>query len=780
MSNPPAQAERRAAELREQLHRHNRLYYVDAAPEITDKAYDQLMNELIELEAAHPQLAAPDSPTQRVGGEPIEGFTTVAHAVPMMSIDNTYAFDGDRGSLAAWFERVDKALEGEPARYLCEPKVDGVAIGLRYENGALTQALTRGDGKRGDDITANAKTIGPIPLVLDQSRRQAPAVLEVRGEVFMAYSDFANLNAQREADGEPLFANPRNSTAGTLKQIDPKQVARRDLRFYAHGRGEVEPADAFESLSDMIDALRAFGVPVNPGCAVVADADAVRAYIETFDRNRRDLDYPVDGVVVKVDALAQQQQLGVTSKAPRWCVAYKYAPDQAETTLLAVDWQVGKIGKLTPRATMAPVLLAGTTVQHATLHNFGEIARKDIRLGDAVIIEKAGEIIPQVVRAVTEKRTGKEKKITPPDRCPECHTPAEVETDDEGKETGRFCPNPECPAQFREKLIHFAGRGQMDIDGLGEEIIDRLLKARLVKQFSDIFALTFDQVVQLEGFADLSASNLIDAINESRSRGMARLLGSLGIRHIGSETARVVAANVPDIPSLLRMTEEEIRNAVTQSGEGSLYRRNKDAAPKIHELIQSPESQVVVEQVRADQSDPRKQLKSFLEALPDRQWFQWGKKRTGRKVQVFNSFSDLDTLLDATEDELFDVIDREAVGKALYHYLQSQTGIHTLESLAQAGLDMTSHDYGKSSVGIESPVSGKIVVITGSFENISRNVIKERLIALGAKVTGSVSSNTDILIAGEKAGSKLEKAAQYDVGIWTIDVIQKELPQLLG
>ncbi len=678
MNSVPESAKTRAAALREQLHRHNRLYYVEAAPEITDREFDALLAELGDLEDRYPQLVRPDSPTQRVGGEPIDGFETVAHAMPMMSIDNTY----ERADFDKWVERVAKGLGGdgegelfggEGTRFLCEPKVDGVAISLRYEDGVLVRALTRGDGRRGDDITVNAKTIGAIPLVLDRSRRAVPTVLEVRGEVFMTYGAFEKMNDAREAEGLERFANPRNSTAGALKQIDPKQVAKRELAFYAHGRGVIEPADHFETLGEMLEALRDYGVPTNPGCAVVDSADAAWDYIETFDQTRRGLDFPNDGVVVKVDAIAQQEKLGATSKAPRWCIAYKYAPDQATTKLLRVDWQVGKIGKLTPRATMEPVLLAGTTVRHATLHNFGEVSRKDIRIGDTVVIEKAGEIIPQVVRVVIDERTGEERAIVPPEVCPVCGTPVEIETDDAGKETGRFCPNPECPAQFREKLIHFAGRGQMDIDGLGVKLIDQLLAENMVEHFADIYALTVEQLASLERMATKSAENVVAGIETSKQRGLARVLGSLGIRHIGSSTARSVCGGFEDIDAMAKADEERLAEV-------------PDVGP--------------------------------------------------------------------------------IVAASLRGWLNSEVGRHTIDALRDAGVDLTSREFGLDTQASDSPFAGKTVVLTGTLEHFKRDALKGVLQDLGAKVSGSVSSKTDLVIAGASAGSKLAKAESLGVEVW--------------
>ena len=690
------QAAKRAATLRGEIEDHNRRYHVEADPRISDFEYDALLSELVELEARFPELAMPDSPTQRVGGDPIDGFESVAHAVPMMSIDNTYTFEDpdSRNTLAAWFGRMADGLGGEGAlfgaevQYVCEPKIDGVAVALAYKEGRLTRAITRGDGRRGDDITANAKTIKAIPLRLNAEADGTPTVpdvVEVRGEVFMTYSSLARLNEEREAAGEAPLANPRNTTAGTLKQLDSREVAKRDLRFFAHSIGRVEP-NPFETFFDYLQALRLWGVPVEPAVQLLDSEATVRENIERFDQQRRELDYPIDGVVVKVNRFDQREALGVTSKAPRWCIAYKYAPDQATTTLVQVDWQVGKTGKLTPRATMEPVEVAGTTVQHATLHNAGEIARKDIRLGDTVVIEKAGEIIPQVVAVQTDQRARGAKPIVPPDTCPVCDGPVEPEYDPKRvkesdgdatqlglvDETVRRCLNPECPAQFRERLIWFVGRGQMDIDGLGEKLIDQLLAAGLVHHFADIYRLEAAALAGLERMGEKSAANAVAAIADSKSRGLSRVLAALGVRHVGAATAR----------NLCRVFED-------------------------------------------------------IEAL------------RGADVEQLEGVEDVGPI----------------VAASLHSYLGSEAGHDALAQLGKAGVDLTSREFTEP-VAAHSPFAGKTIVLTGALERYTRPELTEKLQTLGAKVTGSVSKNTDLLIAGADSGSKLDKAQALGVAIW--------------
>jgi DNA ligase (NAD+) len=560
---------RRILHLRELLERANRAYYADNQPIMPDSEFDELMAELVRLEAAHPELHDPDSPAQRVGAEPVESFRAVAHRVPMMSIDNTYSLE----DLRAWHERVVRGLPGgDPPEYVCDPKVDGVAVSLRYERGALAVAATRGDGEQGDDVTVQVRTIRAVPLRLRGGR--PPEVLEVRGEIYMPNEEFERINREREAAGEPLFANARNSTAGTLKSLDPRVVAARRLRFVAHGRGETAGL-AEVSWSAFVDRLQALGIPVSPHTARCATFEALAERIESFRRERLDLGYGCDGMVARVDRFDQQERLGATSKAPRWCIAFKYPAEQAETVLRRVDWQVGKNGTLTPRATMDPVFVAGTTVTHATLHNIEEIQRKDIRVGDRIVIEKAGDVIPQVVRVIAEARDGSQQVVEPPEQCPACGGAVERE----GPKV--FCVNPECPAQFREKLIWFAGRGQMDIDGFGEKLIDQLIGRGLVRHFADVFGLRREQILELARMGEKSADNLMRALDTAKSRGLTRVLAGLGIRHIGAAAAKTLARHFPDAQGLLAASAEDLM-ALPDFGEIT--------ATSLHAYLHSPEA----------------------------------------------------------------------------------------------------------------------------------------------------------------------------------------------
>ena len=546
---------------------------------------------------------------------------------------------------------------------MCDPKIDGAAISVRYEKGALARAVTRGDGERGDEVTAQVRTIRALPLRLGDD---SPVVLEVRGEVFMPNEEFEQINAQREKAGEPPFANARNATAGTLKHLDPGVAAERRLGFVAHGRGEVVGMKV-SSYSAFLDRLRAMGIPTSRHAAHCRTIEQVVETIDAFREGRRELGYGVDGIVVRVDRFDLQERLGATSKAPRWCIAFKYPAEQGTTVLERVDWQVGKGGTLTPRATMKPIFLAGTTVRHATLHNIEEIQRKDIRLGDTVVIEKAGDIIPQVVRPVLDRRR-RARRIKPPAHCPACEGIVE-------REGPRIlCVNPECPAQFQEKLEWFVGRGQMDIEGVGEKLVDQLVEAGLVDHFADLFTLKREDLLELDRMGEKSVDNLLAAIEVSKSRGLARVLAGLGIRHIGSTAARTLARHFPDADALLAAAQDA------------------------------------------------------LLALPD-----FG----------------------------------EIMSSTLYGHLHSRPGRATLRRLAKVGVDLSSRDYDQGRpAAAASPLSGKTVVLTGALERFSREELTEKLEALGARVTGSVSSNTDLVIVGADAGSKLERAKSLGIETW--------------
>lgn len=551
---PPPDIRKQYQETRAAVERHTRLYYVEAAPEISDGDFDALMRELERIEAEYPVLATADSPTQRVGGEPLDGFETVEHAVPMLSIDNTY----NEATLREFDERVRKGLHGEPPQYVVELKMDGVAISLRYEDRILVRAATRGDGMRGDNVTANVRTIRSVPLRLGAT---APPLLEARGEVFMRRAELARLNKGREAEGKPLLANPRNATAGTLKLLDPKLVAQRRLDLFVY---EAAPLRGIELTShwDALASLEHWGLPVNPRrkrCAVIAEVIALCA---EWERERAALDYEIDGLVVKVNATEQRRRLGATSKSPRWAIAYKFPAQIARTKLRAITVQVGKSGALTPVAELEPVPLAGTKVKRASLYNFEDLAKKDLRVGDTVELQKAGEIIPQVLRFVPEERPKNAAPFPLPTVCPVCH--GEVHKDPEG--VFLRCLNLACPAQVKERIEHFASRAAMDIDGLGPAIIEQLVDRGLVRNPADLYELTPEKLAPLERMAQKSAANLVAAIEASKKRPLSRLLNALGIRHVGSHIAEVLAGDFGDLDALVNASTEDL-TAIFEIGE---------------------------------------------------------------------------------------------------------------------------------------------------------------------------------------------------------------------
>ena len=657
-----SEASERISLLRREIGRHDRLYYEQAKPEISDREYDALYRELVDLERAHPDLLTPDSPSQKVGGRPQGAFAQVRHLVPMQSLDNTYSAE----EIGDFVERLQRLLPGEEIPFTIEPKVDGVAICLLYEKGRLVRAATRGDGTTGDEVTRNIRTIDCIPSKL--RGESLPEVLEVRGEIYLPKETFARINAERDEQGLPTFANPRNAAAGTLKQLDPNVVAERKLSAVFYGYGAVDPVAALPGrMEEFFGQLKAWGLPVNPRHWLARNAADVMAAITELGAIRRDFPFETDGAVIKADRIEQHGRLGTTSKAPRWAIAYKYEPEQARTRLLDITVQVGRSGVLTPVAELEPVFVAGSTVSRATLHNEEEIARKDLRIGDRVLVEKAGDVIPAVVKVLTEERDGSEKVFTMPTHCPVCAAPVARA---EGEVAVR-CANPGCAAQARRRIEYFAGRTAMDIEGLGEAMVIQLCEAGLVNDVSDLYSLTAEQLLTLERMGEKSVSNLLEAIAASRNQTLWRLLAALGIPHVGVTVARTLAA----------------------------------------------------------------------------------------------SFGTLDRLAAASEVELVAV---EEIGPimatAIHGWFRDPSVMTLLEKLRSAGLNFGERDPKGSAPAADGPLKGTTWVLTGTL-SIPREEAAEIIRTKGGKVSGSVSAKTTYLLAGEEAGSKLEKAQKLGVNV---------------
>ena len=646
-------AERRAAELRAELKRHNELYYTQAAPEISDREFDGLMHELIALETAHPNLATVDSPSQRVGGAPVEGFEQVSHDPPMLSLDNTYNLE----EVADWLGRLEKLAPDEELSYVAELKLDGVSISLLYEDGVLSQAVTRGNGTVGDDVTANVRTIRNLPLRLEGS---VPSRLMLRGEIYMPRPVFDALNRQREAAGAPLYVNPRNTTAGTVRLLDSREVARRRLEVAVYQSA----SDLGATHSGNLEALAALGLPISSEWRRCRDLSAIEEYIESWREPRRKLPFDTDGVVIKVDRIDLHTHLGRTSKAPRWAVAYKFAAEQAQTVVKAISVQVGRTGVLTPVAELEPIFVGGTTVQRATLHNYEDLARKDIRVGDTVWVEKGGDIIPKVVSVRTELRPDDSEPFEIPTACPVC---GEAVVRYEGEVAWR-CVNASCPAIVRESVGHFVSRNAMDIEGLGDKMIDQLLAKELITDYTSLYRLRAKDLAGLEGWGAKSAENLIAQIEKSKSRPLSHLLHAVGIRFVGERVGRILAEHFGTLDALREADSET------------------------------------------------------LEAIPE----------IGPKVAA----SVLQFFADSHNQERF-------------------------EALHEFGFELTQ----PRAESRESSLAGKTVVLTGTLTEMTRGDAKKRLEALGARVSGSVSSKTDLVVAGEKAGSKLTKAEKLGVEV---------------
>jgi DNA ligase (NAD+) len=664
----PAVAER-VEELKKALRHHNFRYYVLDDPEVSDVEYDRMMRELISLETEWPQLASEDSPSARVGAPPLEKFETVAHALPMLSLDNGFAEE----HIIKFDERVRKNLDNRsPIHYTVEPKIDGVAVELIYENSRLTVASTRGDGFNGEQITDNVRTIKAVPLVLHRlpDADSIPELLEVRGEVYLGHEGFKKLNAERLRDGLAPFANPRNAAAGSLRQLDSSITAERPLEIYFYGAGRATGV-AIDSHWEVLQMLKTLGLRINPLTRPHLSMDAVLAYCRELESKRHELPYDIDGAVVKVDRISYQQRLGATSRSPRWAMAYKFAAVQATTSIEAIEVQVGRTGVLTPVAHLRPVQIGGVTVSRATLHNEDEIRKKGILIGDTVLVQRAGDVIPEVVKVISSRRSGKEAAFHMPARCPVCNaTVVRLKKENsEDLEAAHRCINVSCPAQIKERMKHFASKGAFDIDGLGDKLVDQMVQRGLLHSYADIFTLQPAAVESLERMGPKSAGNLIEAIDASKQVDFHRFIFALGIRHVGEHAARILAESFGHVDELMDASRQDLEKI---DGVGPI------AAASIT---------------------------SFFEQTENRQ---------------------------------------------------------TVARLIEQGIRL--RYPARKAVG---HLTGKVFVLTGALNNMTRRQAAERITALGGKVSGSVSSQTDYLVAGDSPGSKLQRA--FRLGIEVID-----------
>lgn len=566
--------------LREEIRHHDQLYYVEADPEISDLEYDRLLKQLQQLEAEHPELITPDSPTQRLGDAPVPHLRQVAHRVPMLSIDNTYS----RDELAAYFQRTEKLLDGEAIEWVMEYKIDGVAASIVYEQGLLSLAVTRGNGEVGDDITHNIRTIRDLPLMLVGD--PVPATLEVRGEVYMTDADLADLNVRQVEAGLEPYKNTRNVTAGTIRLLDPAIAAKRKLRFFAHGVGQTDGLTATTHI-DFLNEIKRFGIPATPNVRLLKSSEEALATIAELEAAMPDLPFEIDGIVFKVNRLDQRQELGIRSKSPRWMVAYKFERYEAVTRLERIGVQVGKTGAITPVAYLQPVNIADTTVSRASLHNADEIERLDVREGDLVVVEKAGKIIPKVIRVEKHLRTEDLPVFRFPQHCPVCREPL---TRDEGGVYIR-CTNPTCPAQLQQRLVYYASRTGMDIDGLGDKIVDQLVQQNLVASVADLYRLTAEQLIErLQLVKERKATKLIEAIEQSKSRGLARVLTSIAIRHVGPRVAKLLTRRYPTIEALQAASVEEL---------AAIHEVGDVIAKSVHQFLHSDAGQRLIDDLRA-------------------------------------------------------------------------------------------------------------------------------------------------------------------------------------
>lgn len=652
-------AESRVAELRAELNQYAHEYYVQDQPSVEDFVYDKKYQELVEIETEYPDLITPESPTQRVGGKVLEGFEKVVHDIPLYSLNDVFS----KEELIAFDERVKKAV-GHSVSYCVELKIDGLSISLKYENGIFVQGATRGDGSVGENITENLKTVKSIPI-----RLKEPLSIEVRGECYMPKSSFVNLNQQREEEGKDVFANPRNAAAGSLRQLDTRIAAKRNLSTFLYTLADFGPLES-TTQDHALNEMARLGFRTNPEHRVCETIEEVWEYIENFHETRNQLPYEIDGIVIKVNEFSVQEDLGFTVKAPRWATAYKFPPEEAQTTLVAIDWTIGRTGVLTPTAIMEPVRLAGTTVGRASLHNSDYIEKKDIRLKDTILVYKAGDIIPEVAQVILEKRPADSEPYPVPTRCPVCESEL-VHLDEE---VALRCINPKCPAQIKEGLSHFVSRNAMNIDGLGPRVLAQMFDKGLVSDVADLYDLDKEQLLTLDKIKDKSAENILQAIDASRENSVERLIFGLGIRHVGAKAAGILAEHFGSLTALSKAEKEEIVSLNTMG---------------------------------------------------------------------------------------------ETIADSVVTYFENEEVHELMQELEDRGVNLAYKGIRASQLeNVESPFKDKTIVLTGKLVEYTREDAKEKIQNLGGKVTGSVSKKTDIVVAGEEAGSKLTKAQGLGIEVW--------------
>ncbi len=788
MTEPETAEKARYEWLVKEITRHNALYYQNAAPEISDREFDRLLEELQSLEVRYPQIVRPDSPTQMVGSDLTPDTATldaadspatpttanaeeeklVTHAVRMLSITNCY----DEEGLSKFCRRTEATLAGTPAgaeavTYMTELKIDGLAISIVYENGELKKAATRGDGRVGEDVTANVKVVGGLPHRLDAKQfpgGSLPARLEVRGEIYLPRAAFARIVSEQEAAGaERVFANPRNAAAGTLKLKDAALVAKRGLAAWIYATPR--PAElGVRTQEDALRTLASLGFPVNPERRLCRTLEELLARRDELDTLRHTLAYDTDGMVVKINSLAQQEALGADAKCPRWALAYKFEPERAETTICDIRIQVGKFGTLTPVADLEPVFLSGSTISHATLHNLDNIRQKDIRIGDRVLIEKAGEIIPQVVACLPQKRNGSERIFTMPALCPACDGPVEQE---EGL-VAHLCTNAACPAQVRARLLHFVSREAMDIDGFGPALIDFLLEKKAVRDAADLFALTAQVFDGAEGFKEKSIENLLAALNEAKDRGLARLLTALSISQLGATAARLVADHFQSLTALQEANEQEI--ASLDAGETQSFRTlGKKTAEQLFAALQEVHTRAAL---------PRDGTTSLAFRLEGLGLPSFGGKKCAAVAEHFRN--DGNALLSATSKQLAEItlgvseVKRtlgQVAAHSLHSFLHNPKNQELLQRLAAAGVRLTAQRNAAMTAA-----AGKTFVLTGTLPSYGREDAKKLIESAGGKVGSSVGRTTDYLVAGDGGGGKRDKAIELQIPV----IDETELLRLCG